>query len=427
MATIQSSPGTLAKPAQPKRSHLLRYLAVAGPGLVVMFADTEAGSITTAATSGAQFGMKLILLQLLLIVPLFVVQEMTVRLGTLTGKGHAQLIRERYGLFWAWISLGTMLVTNIAALVTEFIGIAGAALIFNVPVAPMVVTAAAVLLAVILSGKYQRAEYVALALCALELLFIPAAIAAHPAPMTLIREGLFGSQPLGNQAYLLLVAGNIGAVIMPWMIFYQQSSTVDKGLKPENLLYSRIDTALGSVATQIIMIAIVVTTGATLFVHHISVNDAAHAALALVPLTGKYAGIAFGAGLVGASLLGAFVVSLATAWAFGEAFRWPCSLNYKCTEAKRFYALYSFCVVLAAAIVLIPGLPLIKITIDVEAFNAFVLPIVLGFLLIMVNDKKILGDRVNSLLGNVITIGLSLVIVGLGVWMAYMTFTGQAG
>jgi Mn2+/Fe2+ NRAMP family transporter len=291
----------------------------------------------------------------------------------------------------------------------------------------MVVTAAAVLLAVILSGKYQRAEYVALALCALELLFIPAAIAAHPAPMTLIREGLFGSQPLGNQAYLLLVAGNIGAVIMPWMIFYQQSSTVDKGLKPENLLYSRIDTALGSVATQIIMIAIVVTTGATLFVHHISVNDAAHAALALVPLTGKYAGIAFGAGLVGASLLGAFVVSLATAWAFGEAFRWPCSLNYKCTEAKRFYALYSFCVVLAAAIVLIPGLPLIKITIDVEAFNAFVLPIVLGFLLIMVNDKKILGDRVNSLLGNVITIGLSLVIVGLGVWMAYMTFTGQAG
>jgi NRAMP (natural resistance-associated macrophage protein)-like metal ion transporter len=427
LATIDTSPGTLAQPAKRKRSALLRYLAVAGPGLVVMFADTEAGSITTASVSGAQFGYKLILLQLLLIIPLFVVQEMTVRLGTVTGKGHAQLIRERYGLFWAWISLGTMLVTNIAALVTEFIGIAGAALIFNVPVAPTVILAAAILLAIILTGKYKRAEYVALALCALELLFIPAAIAAHPAPMTVIREGLFGAQPLGNQAYLLLIAGNIGAVIMPWMIFFQQSSTVDKGLREESLPFCRIDTAIGSVMTQIIMIAIVVTTGATLYVHNIVVSDAAHAALALVPLTGKYAGIAFGAGLAGASLLGALVVSLATAWAFGEAFRWPCSLNYNCAQAKRFYALYSFCVVLAAAIVLIPGLPLIKITIDVEAFNAFVLPIVLGFLLILSNDKKILGNRVNSLPGNVLTIGLSIVIVGLGLWMAYMTFTGQAG
>jgi len=427
LAAIQTSTGALAQPVERKRSTLLRYLAVAGPGLVVMFADTEAGSITTASVSGAQFGMKLILLQLLLIIPLFVVQEMTVRLGKVTGKGHAQLIRERYGLFWAWISLGTMLVTNIAALVTEFIGIAGAALIFNVPVAPMVVLAAALLLAVILTGKYKRAEYVALALCGLELLFIPAAIAAHPAPLSVIRDGLFGSQPLGNQAYLLLIAGNIGAVIMPWMIFFQQSSTVDKGLKVDSLPFARIDTAIGSVATQVIMIAIIVTTGATLFVHHISVSDAAHAALALVPLTGKYAGIAFGAGLIGASLIGALVVSLATAWAFGEAFRWPCSLNYNCTEAKRFYALYSFCVLLAAAIVLIPGLPLIRITIDVMAFNAFVLPIVLGFLLIMSNDKKILGKRTNSMLGNVLTIGLSAIIVGLGVWMAYMTFTGQAG
>jgi Mn2+/Fe2+ NRAMP family transporter len=428
LAAIHTPPRTVPyEVAAPKRSALWRYLAVAGPGLVVMFADTEAGSITTAAVSGAQFGMKLILLQLLLIVPLFVVQEMTVRLGTLTGKGHAQLIRERYGLFWAWISLGTMFVTNVGALVTEFIGIAGAALIFNLPVAPMVIAAALLLLGVILTGKYRRAESVALALCALELLFIPAAIAAHPAPISLIREGLFGSQPLGDQGYVLLIAGNIGAVIMPWMIFYQQSATVDKGLRADHLPFGRIDTAIGSVATQAIMIAIIITTGATLYIHHVSISDAAHAALALVPLIGRYAGVAFGAGLIGASLLGALVVSLATAWAFGEAFHWPCSLNDRCLEAKRFYGLYSFCVIVAAAIVLIPGLPLIRITIDVEAFNAFVLPVVLGFLLIMVNDKRILGERRNSLLGNVITIGLSAVIVGLGVWMAYMTFTGQAG
>ena len=420
MATIDSAVTPPAR-REPVRRPWWLYLAAFGPGLVVMFADTEAGSVTTAATSGAQFGMKLVLLQLLLIVPLFVIQEMTVRLGAVTGKGHAQLIRDNYGLGWTWVSLGTMLVTNFAALVTEFIGIAGVALIFGVPAAPLVIASAALLLAVILSGKYKRVEYAALALCLLELLFVPAAFAAHPSGLA-IRDGLLGAQPLGDQSYLLLIASNIGAVIMPWMIFYQQSATVDKGLEPQHLSAARVDTALGAVLTQLIMIAIVVTTGATLFVRHISVSDAAHAALALIPLAGKYAGIAFGAGLLGASMLGALVVSLATAWAFGEAFHWPCSLNHHYRNAKRFYGLYSTMVVLAAAVVLIPGLPLIKVTLNVEAFNAFVLPIVLCFLLVLANDKKILGERRNSLVGNVVAITLSVAIVGLGVWMAFETF-----
>ncbi len=417
------SPAPIAR----RRNPIWKYLAVAGPGLIVAFADTEAGSITTAASSGAQFGMKLVLLQVLLIVPLFVVQEMTVRLGTVSGKGHAQLIRDRYGLGWAWLSLGTMLVTNLAALVTEFIGIAGAALVFGVPVVPMVLAAATLLIGIVFTGKYKRAEYAALALCLLELLFIPAAFAAHPSAHDIIKEGLFGSQPLGNRDYLLLVAGNIGAVIMPWMIFYQQSATVDKGLKEKDLAFARVDTAIGSVATQLIMIAVVVTTAATLFVHGQQVSDAAHAALALVPLTGsKLAGIAFGAGLLGAAMLGALVVSLASAWAFGEAFRWPCSLNHSCVEAKRFYGLYAAMIVIAAGIVLIPNLPLIKITLYVEAFNALVLPLVLGFLLVLSNDKKILGNRVNSALGNAVAIGISLVCVSLGVWYGFLVLTGAA-
>jgi NRAMP (natural resistance-associated macrophage protein)-like metal ion transporter len=419
---------TQVEPIAHRRGVLWRYLAVAGPGLIVAFADTEAGSVTTAATSGAQFGMKLILLQLLLIVPLFVVQEMTVRLGTITGKGHAQLIREHYGLAWTWVSLGTMLLTNLAALVTEFIGIAGAALIFGLPPAPLVLASAALLIAVALSGKYRRAEYFALGLCLLELLFIPAAFAAHPDPGTVLREGIVGSQPLANRDYLLLVAGNIGAVIMPWMIFYQQSATVDKGLRERDLPFARIDTGIGAVFTQVIMIAIVVTCAATLYVRHVSVSDAAHAALALVPLTGsKLAGIAFGAGLLGAALIGALVVSLATAWAFGEAFAWRCSLNMKCVDAKSFYGLYAAMIGLAAGIVLIPHLPLIRITIWVEAFNAFVLPLVLGFLLVMANDKKILGARVNSRLGNAIAFGVALVCVGLGLWYGTLTILGQAG
>ena len=426
MATVHAHSQTV--PVQRPKGRLWRYLAVAGPGLIVAFADTEAGSITTAATSGAQFGMKLVLLQLLLIVPLFVVQEMTVRLGTVTGQGHAQLIRRHYGLAWTWVSLGTMLVTNLAALVTEFIGVAGAALVFGLPVAPVVVICATVLIGIALSGRYRRAEVFALALCLLELLFIPAAIVAHPDPGALIREGLFGSQPLGDRDYLLLVAGNIGAVIMPWMIFYQQSATVDKGLTPLDLPLSRLDTAIGAVLTQVIMVAVVVTCAATLFVNHISISDAAHAALALVPLTGsRFAGIAFGAGLLGAALLGALVVSLATSWAFGEAFAWRCSLNASCFEAKRFYGMYTLMVAAAAGIVLVPHLPLIRITVWVEAFNAFVLPIVLGFLLVMANDRKILGDRVNSALGNTVAIAVAVVCVGLGLWMGFLTITGQAG
>src|ERR1700694_2383948 len=180
MAAVHASPQTI--PTVLPRGRMWRYLAVAGPGLIVAFADTEAGSITTAATSGAQFGMTLVLLQLLLIVPLFVVQEMTVRLGTVTGKGHAQLIREHYGLGWTWVSLGTMLITNLAALVTEFIGIAGAALVFGIPGAPMVIVSAVVLIGIALSGRYRRAEFFALGLCILELLFIPGAVAAHPDP-----------------------------------------------------------------------------------------------------------------------------------------------------------------------------------------------------------------------------------------------------
>ncbi|MDE2481230.1 MAG: divalent metal cation transporter [bacterium] len=402
------------------RSRLVRFLAVVGPGLVVAFADTEAGSITTAATSGAQFGYKLILLQLLLIVPLFVVQEMTVRLGVVTGKGHARLIREHYGLGWTWVSLGTMLVTNVAALVTEFAGIAGAALIFGLDPVPLVVGAALLLVVVILTASYKRAETFALGLCLLELLFIPAAFAAHPPTHQVVAQGLFGNQPLHDGVYLLLIASNIGAVIMPWMIFYQQSATVDKGLTLGDLPFARLDTALGAVVTQAIMCAVIITTAATLHARHIPVVDAAQAAIALEPLVGHLAGVTFGVALIGASLLGAFVVSLATAWAFGEAFGWRCSLNDG-LRAKRFTGLYAACVALAAGIVLIPHLPLVQITVNVEAFNGFVLPVVLGFLLVLVNDPRVIGERRNRALGNAIAFSLSGVIVALGVWMAITT------
>jgi Mn2+/Fe2+ NRAMP family transporter len=417
---VPVSDGAPARALIGRRKWLIRFLAVVGPGLVVMFADTEAGSITTAATSGAQFGYKLILLQLLLIVPLFVVQEMTVRLGVVTGKGHARLIREYYGLGWAWVSLGTMLLTNVAALITEFAGIAGAAQIFGLPPALLVIAAATVLSIVIFTASYKRAEVFALGLCAIELLFVPAAFAAHPSFHTILAQGIIGRQPLRDPTYLLLIASNIGAVIMPWMIFYQQSAVVDKGLQTRDLGYARADTAIGSLVTQGIMCAIIITTAATLYGRHIMISDAAHAALAFEPLVGRFAGVTFGAALIGASILGALVVALATAWAFGEAFQWRCSLNDG-GRAVPFVVLYLGCILVAALVVLVPRMPLIAMTVDVEAFNGFVLPIVLGFLLALVNSRRVIGSHRNRLVGNVTTLGLSAVIVVLGVWMALDT------
>lgn len=203
---------------------------------------------------------------------------------------------------------------------------------------------------------------------------------------------------------------------MPWMIFYQQSAVVDKGLTVREMPLARLDTALGALLTQAIMCAVVVTSAATLFANRIPASDAAHAALAFQPLVGRFAGAAFGAALIGASLLGAFIVTLATAWAFAETLGWRCSLNDG-RRARGFIAFYLGCVVLAAGITLIPHLPLIRVTLYVEAFNGFVLPLVLGFLLILVNDRRVIGRWRNGLFSNVLTFALSVVIVGLGLWM----------
>jgi Mn2+/Fe2+ NRAMP family transporter len=366
-------------------------------------------------------------LPLLVLIPiLYVVQEMTVRLGVLTHKGHGALILEHFGRRWALLSALTLFACSVGALLTEFAGIAGVGELFGVPRGLSVPVATAFLIGIALTGSYRRVERIGIALGLAELIFIPAVIFAHP-NLHALGQGLT-HVPLANSSFIILLAANVGAVIMPWMIFYQQSATVDKKLTVDDLPMARVDTAIGAVATQCIMIAIIITTAATLFVHHQSVSDAAHAALALVPLTGAHwAGTAFGAGLLGAAMIGALVVTLATSWAFGEAFHWPCSLNLQAGKAKRFYGLYVAMVAVSAGVVLIPGLPLIPITINVMAFNAFVLPIVLGFLLVMANDKRILGDRVNSWLGNLIAFGVSIVCVALGLWLAVLTVTGQAG
>ncbi|MDA8364888.1 MAG: divalent metal cation transporter, partial [Gammaproteobacteria bacterium] len=237
-------------------------LAVLGPGLVVMLADTDAGSVVTAAQSGAQWGYQLLLLQFLLMPVLYLVQELTVRLGIFTGKGHGELISETFGKSWAYVSVAGLTVATTGALLTEFSGVAGVSELFGEPRALGVGLAALTLLVVVWTGSYRQVERVALAMGGFEIVFFGIAWVSHP-DLHAVVNGLVHA-PLGNRGYMTLVAANIGAVIMPWMIFYQQSAVADKGLHPEDYRAARWDTALGSVITQAIMAAILIATAATI-------------------------------------------------------------------------------------------------------------------------------------------------------------------
>lgn len=366
-------------------------LAVWGPGLVVMLADTDAGSLITASQSGARFGYAMILPQLILIPILYVVQEITVRLGIVTGQGHGALIRARFGRGWALLSAGTLLISVIGALLTEFAGIAGVGQLFGVPTAVTVPLVTVFLLALALTGSYGRVERIGIALGLAELAFLAAALASHPDPGSLVR-GL-GSAPLGQRSYVLLLAANTGAVIMPWMVFYQQGAVIDKKLSITALRRARQDTAFGAVLTQLIMIAVLVAVAATLTAHPgAALNSVGQIAAALTPYLGHAAGtVLFGLGMLGAALVAAIVSSLAGAWGLAEVFGWQHTLNSRPSRRTAgFYLTYAAIHITGAVLVLV-SVDLVRLAVDVEVINALLLPVVLGFLLVL--EAKALPAR----------------------------------
>jgi Mn2+/Fe2+ NRAMP family transporter len=356
-----------------------RFLWVVGPGLMVMLADTDAGSVATAAQSGAAWGYRLLFLQVLLVPVLYLVMELTVRIGVTTGKGHAELIREQFGSGWAIVSVGTLVVAAVGALVTEFAGIAGVAALYGIPQVAAVVPVAAFLVWLVLAGTYRRVELVGIALGAFELAFVVAAVLVHPHTGELAR-GLSPAQPLSSPGFLALVAANIGAVVMPWMVFYQQGAVLDKGLRPRDLRLARLDTALGAVLTQVVMAAVLVVAAATLHVRGRSLTDLGDLANALSPAFGATtARVVVSAGVAGAALVAAIVVSLALAWAVAECSGAPRSLADRPTRARLFYGIYVAAVAGGAALVLASG-SLVRLAVHVEILNALLLPLVLGFL-----------------------------------------------
>jgi Mn2+/Fe2+ NRAMP family transporter len=360
-------------------------VALMGPGVMVMLADTDAGSVITAAQSGAKYRYVLVLPQLLLIPVLYLIQEMTVRLGLSTQKGHGALIRETFGKRWALLSAVTLFVACVGALVTEFAGVAGVGELVGVPRWVSTCLAATALMSLVLLGRYRRVEHVGIAVGALELLFIPAALLAHPHVAMMLHD--FAHPFHASDAFVTLLGANVGAVIMPWMIFYQQEAVIDKGRRGlsirSSLRSARLDTALGAVVTQIVMVAVVVASAATLGVTHQgrALDSIGAIANALTPFLGhRDAVIFFGLGMIGASVVAALVVTLAGAWGISEVLGWRHSLNDSPIQAAGFYALAVGGTLSGAVLVLVvPNL--VNLSVDVEVMNACLLPIVLGFLL----------------------------------------------
>ncbi len=375
-----------------QRMSLLPLLAVLGPGLVVMLADTDAGSLITAAQSGAEWGYRLLWLQLILIPILFIAQELTVRLGLVTGMGHGELIKKHFGRFWAWVSVSTLVISCVGAILSECSGLAGVGALFGIPAWKTLALIVTFLIVVAWTGSYQSVERVAILLGLFELVFLWVAWEAKPV-MSDIKQNFFNI-PWNDGSYLYLLAGNIGAVIMPWMIFYQQSAVLDKGLDLRSLKIARWDTALGAVVTQCVMAALLITTAATLGKTNpgIPLETVHQISLALTPILGNTTGrLLFAFGMSGAALVATLVVSLTAAWGLGEVLGFKRSLEHHPKEAPWFYGIYTLVLILGGVLVSSGAVNLVHLSVGVEVMNAILLPIVLGFLYVLA--RRILPEK----------------------------------
>jgi Mn2+/Fe2+ NRAMP family transporter len=357
-----------------------RSIAVWGPGLLVMLADTDVGNVVVAAQSGARWGYRLLPLVLILIPMLAMVQELTVRLGVYTGRGHAELIRARYGLGWARLSALGLMAAVVGSLITEFTGVAGVGELFGLSRSFTLPLAAATLLVIVASGSYKRVERAALIVGLFELAFFVVAWAAHPGLKALARDAI--DLPLRDRDFRFMVAAIIGATFNPWMIFYQQSATVEKKLGPGDLVHARWDTGVGAVLTQCLTGAVLVAAAAAFAGGGASssLSTVGEISGALTPVIGEPIGrIVFSAGVLGASLVAAIVASLALAWGVGEVAGFRRSLERRPFDAGWFYGVYAACVLGSGAIVWFAS-NLVWLNIVAQVFNAFLMPLVIGLL-----------------------------------------------
>ena len=373
---------------------LLNFLMVFGPGLIVMEADNDAGAVSTYVQAGAQYGLHLLWILLVLLPICYFVQEMVARLGIATGKGHAAMIYERFGKWWGRFSLFDLLVVNFLTLVTEFAAISLALSAMGVSPYLSVPVAAVGLILMVTTGSYLRWERTVIVLCLLDLTWFALAAKVHPNWHAAVSHTLIPGLPpgkiTGNLVFLIIAI--VGTTIAPWQLFFQQSCIAEKRLRFADLKWARLDTLIGATFTVMVAGAMMLV-GNYGYQHHIAFVDPAQLAGAIAPTAGEFVRKALLLLMVNAAVLGTTAISLASAWAYGEVRGWEHSLHKKLWEAPGFYAVYIACVGAAAGIVLIPRVPLQLVIVSVQVFAGIILPSAIIFLQLLLNDKALLGER----------------------------------
>jgi Mn2+/Fe2+ NRAMP family transporter len=390
-----------------------------GPGILVMLGENDGPSMLSYAATGARFGIGFFLpFVVLTFVMACVVQEMTVRLGAATHRGHAELIFDRFGPFWGWFSMIDLMVGNFLTLVTEFIAIRAGLGFFGIRPAFSVLGALLVLFIALMTHRYWTWERMTLAAAMLNLIFVPVALLTHP-HWAAVGHALVSWKPLPGgltPELVLILLSNIGATVTPWMLFFQQSAIADKGLTKSDIAMGRFDTLLGATLAALAGLAAIVAT-APLFTHHMAAAnfEAAEFAQALQPFVGHWGAAFFALGMFEAGMVAAITISISSAYAFGEVAHRPHSLNLPFTQGKTFYLVLIVEAAAAAGLVLIPGIPLVYIVLLVNVIAVLAMPPALLFLYMLVNDREIMGDLVSPLWANAMALIVVILLIGAGI------------
>lgn len=403
-----------------RRRQVLGYLAILGPGMIAASAGNDAGGIATFASVGAEHGYSLLWILIPITISLGLVQEMCARMGAVTGKGLADLIRERFGVRWTAFVMLALLIANGGVTVSEFVGIAAATELFGVPSFISVPLSAAAIWWLVVKSSYQRVERVFLLMSLVFLGYIVSAFLAKP-DWGAVAMGLVRPSFSLDHAYLFTIVAIVGTTISPYMQVYVQSSVVEKGVTPENYARTRKDVWVGTILAILVVFFIVVSTGATIHRYGLHIESAADAARALRPLAGPYAESLFAIGLFGASMLAAGVLPLATAYSISEVLGFEKGVSRSFREAPIFIGVFTFLVAVGAAIAVIPHLPLIRVLLVTQVINGLLLPIILFAILRLVNDRDLMGTHVNGPLYNVGAWATAIIVTALSVLYILVT------
>jgi NRAMP (natural resistance-associated macrophage protein)-like metal ion transporter len=396
-------------------------LAILGPGIITGNVDNDAGGITTYSVIGARFGYSMLWMLLLITFTLAMIQEMSARMGVVTGKGLADLIRERFGIRLTMVVMLLLVFTNLTNTMGEFAGVAGASSILGLNRFLVIPVVAFFVWLLVVKGSYRAVEKVLLVFCILFLTYVISAFMAHPNWGNVAKSTIVPSFQM-NPEFISLFIATIGTTIAPWMQFYQQSSVAEKAIDLKQYRYEVLDTYIGSFLTNFVSFFIVVACASTLFVAGVRVNTAAEAAGALAPLAGRYASILFAVGLINASIMAAGVLPLSTAYSVAEAFGWESGVGKSFREAPLFYGLYTALIVLGAGtIMFVPESKLIGIMLFSQAANGVLLPLILVLMLKLINDKSLMGEYVNSRGKNIAVWAQAIVMIILAATLTAQT------